>query len=37
LLCNGDQQVIATLYHASGNIVAHNEAALSESAWTRLA
>jgi thymidine phosphorylase len=36
LLCNGKQQVIATLYQATGDLIAHNEAALSESAWTRL-
>ena len=28
--------VIATLFHATGNLVAHDEAALSEAAWTRL-
>jgi thymidine phosphorylase len=36
LLCNGARQVIATLYHATGDLIAHDEAALSESAWTRL-
>jgi thymidine phosphorylase len=36
LLCNGARQVIATLYHATGALIAHDEAALSESAWTRL-
>jgi thymidine phosphorylase len=36
LLCNGERQVIATLYHATGSLIAHNEAALSESAWMRL-
>jgi thymidine phosphorylase len=36
LLCNGERQVIATLYHATGDLIAHDEAALSESAWTRL-
>jgi thymidine phosphorylase len=36
LLCNGARQVIATLYHATGDLVAHDEAALSEAAWTRL-
>ena len=37
LLSNGEQQVIATLYQVTGNLIAPNEAALSESAWTRLA
>ena len=36
LLCNGARQVIATLYHATGALIAHDEAALSETAWTRL-
>ena len=36
LLCNGHRQVIATLYQATGDLLTHNEAALSESAWTRL-
>ena len=36
LLGNGDQRVIATLYQASGDLIAPDEAALSESAWTRL-
>ena len=36
LLCYGDREVIATLYHAKGNLVAHDEAGLSESAWRRL-
>lgn len=36
LLCNGERQVIATLYHVTGDLIAHDEAALSESAWTRL-
>jgi len=36
LLCNGKQQVIATLYQATGDLIAHDEAALSESAWMRL-
>ena len=36
LLCHGAQQVIATLYQVTGDLVAHNEAALSESAWKRL-
>jgi thymidine phosphorylase len=37
LLRAGNQQVIATLYHATSNLIAHDEAALSESAWVRLA
>jgi thymidine phosphorylase len=37
LLRAGNQQVIATLYHATSNFIAHDEAALSESAWVRLA
>lgn len=36
LLCNGKHQIIATLYQATGDLIAHDEAALSESAWTRL-
>jgi len=36
LLCNGDRRVIATLYQATGDLIAHDEAALSESAWRRL-
>jgi thymidine phosphorylase len=36
LLCNGERRVIATLYQVTSDIIAHNEAALSESAWTRL-
>lgn len=36
LLCHDGQKVIATLYQVTGNLIAHNEAALSESAWTRL-
>ena len=36
LLCNGEQRVIATLYQATGDLIAHDEAALSESAWKRL-
>ncbi|MBX9773927.1 MAG: thymidine phosphorylase family protein [Xanthobacteraceae bacterium] len=35
-LCNGKRRVIATLYQATGDLVAHDEAALSESAWRRL-
>ena len=36
LLRNGNHQIIATLYQATGDLIAHDEAALSESAWTRL-
>ena len=36
LLRHGGREVIATLYHATGDLVAPDEAALSESAWTRL-
>src|SRR5262245_46178782 len=36
LLCKDERQVVATLYHASGDLVGHDEAALSESAWSRL-
>lgn len=36
LLCNGERRVIATLYQATGDLIAHDEAALSESAWRRL-
>src|SRR6266567_5422062 len=36
LLCNGERQVIATLYQVTSDLIAHHEAALSESAWTRL-
>ncbi len=36
LLCNGKRQVIATLYQATGDLISHDEAALSESAWRRL-
>lgn len=36
LLCHDGQQVIATLYQVTGDLIAHNEAALSESAWKRL-
>jgi thymidine phosphorylase len=32
----GDRRIIATLYHVTSGLVAHNEAALSDSAWTRL-
>lgn len=36
LLCHGDREVIATLYHATSDHIAHDEAGLSESAWRRL-
>jgi thymidine phosphorylase len=36
LLCNGSREVMATLYHVTGDLIAHDEAALSESAWNRL-
>jgi thymidine phosphorylase len=36
LLSNGKRQVIATLYQVTGDLIAHDEAALSESAWMRL-
>lgn len=36
LLRSGGRHVIATLYQITNDLVAHNEAALSESAWNRL-
>jgi thymidine phosphorylase len=36
LLRAGEREVIATLYQVTGDLVATDEAALSESAWTRL-
>ena len=36
LLRVGTRQVIATLYQVTGNLIAPDEAALSESAWSRL-
>ncbi|MEO6339668.1 MAG: thymidine phosphorylase family protein [Caulobacteraceae bacterium] len=36
LLIAGDRQVIATLYQVSGDVLAPNEAGLSEAAWGRL-
>ncbi len=36
LLRHGERQVIATLYQVTGDLIRRNEAALSESAWTRL-
>jgi thymidine phosphorylase len=36
LLRAGNRQLIATLYQVTGELLAHDEAALSESAWARL-
>ena len=36
LLSHGKREVMATLYHAEGDLIAHDEAGLSESAWRRL-
>jgi len=36
LLQAGSRQVIATLYQITGDLISHEEAALSESAWSRL-
>lgn len=36
LLRNGKHEIIATLYQVTGDLIAHDEAALSESAWRRL-
>jgi thymidine phosphorylase len=36
LLRNGSHEIMATLYYAIGDMVACNEAGLSESAWARL-
>ena len=36
LLCNGKRRVIATLYQVTGDLIGHDEAGLSESAWSRL-
>ena len=36
LLRAGDRHVIATLYQIASDLIAHDEAALSESAWNRL-
>jgi thymidine phosphorylase len=36
LLRAGEHHIIATLYQVTTDLVAHNEAALSESAWNRL-
>lgn len=36
LLRNGTRQVIATLYQATSDLIARDEAALSDSAWMRL-
>ena len=37
MLRNGEKQIVATLYHAIGGLIGREEAALSESAWNRLA
>lgn len=37
VLSAGRRHIIATLYHVTSDLLAHDEAALSESAWTRLA
>src|ERR1051326_3133995 len=36
LLRNGKREIIATLYQTTGDLIGHDEAALSESAWRRL-
>jgi len=36
LLSNGTHSVTATLFHVTGNLIAHDEAGLSEAAWSRL-
>jgi thymidine phosphorylase len=36
LMSNGSHSAVATLFHATGDLVNHNEAALSEPAWKRL-
>ena len=36
LLRNGKHEIIATLYQITGDFIAHDEAALSDSAWQRL-
>jgi thymidine phosphorylase len=36
LLRNGHREIIATLYQITGDLIAHDEAALSDSAWHRL-
>jgi thymidine phosphorylase len=36
LLRNGKHEIIATLYQITGDLIAHDEAALSDSAWQRL-
>lgn len=35
-LSHGDHSIIATLYHVTSDLIRHNEAGLSESAWRRL-
>ena len=36
LLCNGKHSLVATLYQVTSDLLDHDEAGLSESAWTRL-
>ena len=36
VLASGDREIFATLYHVSGDLLAHGEAGLSEAAWQRL-
>src|SRR3990172_4009498 len=36
VLSAGNRQIIATLFHVTSDLLAHDEAALSESAWIRL-
>lgn len=36
LLRNGNREIIATLYQVTGELIAHDEAAVSDSTWTRL-
>lgn len=36
LLSNGTHSVTATLFHVAGDLIAHDEAGLSEAAWSRL-
>lgn len=35
-LSHGDRSIIATLYHVTSDLIRHNEAGLSETAWRRL-
>jgi thymidine phosphorylase len=36
VLASSDHEIFATLYHVSGDLLAHGEAGLSEAAWQRL-